>query len=154
MLRRNKHMKLAYQYWLQSITGLGKYVSGGSKNFKATLSANGKSVANQGGDKGFSWTVPRASEKKSLVVNLDKADEGKVFLILTSEGIKTNPEFKTGGEGLALSRIYRKQDGSPLDPEAEVALGEVIFTENSGWPMRPWASTAAKPPCSDMASRL
>lgn len=114
-----------------SVTGLGRYVQGGAKGFDADLLVGGKPLpagsTSKTGDK--SWTVVRASEKPALAVKVAKKDQGKVYLMLSSEGIRQQPDFKMGGQGLAITRNYRKADGTPLDAEAEVTLGEVIFTE-------------------------
>ncbi len=132
-LRAQKSSWYTTQEIVWAVTGLGKFVQGGAKAFDATLKVDGKEegapTLAQGGDK--SWRLRRASEKNKLSVVVDKKDEGKVYLMLSSEGVRAVPDYRTGGEGLKISRAYRKQDGSPLDPEAEVALGEVIFTELS-----------------------
>lgn len=114
-----------------AVTGLGKFVSGGSSGFDAKLLVNGKSVKPKA--EGKSWLVPRASEKQELVLDIDKKDQKRLFVLINSDGVRQasgqSDGVKVGGEGLKLSRTYRKSDGSSLDPESEVTLGSVIYTE-------------------------
>lgn len=109
-----------------SVTGLGKFVAGGATDFEAKLTVDGKARKAQAKN---SWMVNRASEKQSLKIEAAKKGAGKLFLVLSSEGVLTNTDFKTGGEGLAISRVYRKADGSELNPESGVSLAGIIYTE-------------------------
>jgi len=122
------------------ITGLGKYIGELTKSFKpAKLVANGKSIAAQdvevkkvGGEKSKedsgerTWSLYRASEYKSLSVDLDKEEGQRVFLIVSSEGVRNDAQYVTGGEGLSLSRTYRDAQGEPIDLSA-VKLGDVVY---------------------------
>lgn len=110
-----------------AVTGLGKYVTSGGKGYDAKLIVDGKAVKAKGDAK--SWLVPRASEKKQVMVDVDKGDQKRLFVLVNSDGVRQASDMKVGGEGLKVTRTYRKSDGSNLDPEAEVTLGSVIYTE-------------------------
>jgi uncharacterized repeat protein (TIGR01451 family) len=123
-LRLHRSDYYTTQELVWAVTGLGKYVQGGTKDFGAELLVNGKAVKSSG--KASTWTVARASEK-DVKLSVDKQGEGKLFLILGSEGIPTTGEAKIGGDGLKLSRRYLRPDGSTLDPSSDVKLGDVVF---------------------------
>jgi hypothetical protein len=58
--------------------------------------------------------------------------EGKLYLVLASDGVRAEAKYRTGGEGLKLSRRYRKLDGTELDVRgAAVGLAELIYVEVS-----------------------
>ncbi len=124
-LRLHQSSYYTTQELVWAVTGLGKFVQGGAKDFEAQLVVNGKDVKATG--KAGSWKVMRASEKDSVKLAVKKGDKGKLFLILGSEGIPTTGEAKIGGEGLKLSRRYLRQDGSTLDPSSDMKLGDVVF---------------------------
>lgn len=123
------------------ITGLGKHVGELTKGFKpAQLIANGKSISaesvqvksanNKKKDKSDSgertWSVYRASEYRSLALKIDKAPEQRVFLIASSEGVRQDAKFVSGGSGLALTRTYKDASGEPIKLSS-VALGDVVY---------------------------
>jgi uncharacterized protein YfaS (alpha-2-macroglobulin family) len=119
-----------------SITGLGKRVTGAASSFTPpTLVADGKEVASQVKDaktaraSDRTWTLARASERKGLAMELKDKSEGKLYLIVNSDGVRTSPQVKTGGEGLAISRTYRTLDGSEVDTSSAVDLAELIYVE-------------------------
>jgi alpha-2-macroglobulin len=119
-----------------SITGLGKRVTGAASSFTPpTLVADGKEVASQvkdtksGRASDRTWTLARASERKGLTLELKDKAEGKLFLIINSDGVRANAKVKTGGEGLAIRRTYRKLDGSTIGLAETVALADLIYVE-------------------------
>lgn len=109
-----------------SVTGLGKYVANGAANFSAKLMVNGSKRKELSKN---SWVVNRATEKKSLKLDIDKKGDGKLFLIVTSDGVLVNTDFKSGGEGISIARSYRKADGSALNTESGIVLAGIIYTE-------------------------
>ncbi|HYI03065.1 alpha-2-macroglobulin family protein [Hyalangium sp.] len=120
-----------------SITGLGKRISGATSSFTPpTLVADGKEVApkvNEGAKTARAsdrtWALVRASERKGATLELKDKGEGKLYLIINSDGVRSNGDVKTGGEGLAINRTYRKLDGSTVSPEDSVSLADLLYVE-------------------------
>ncbi len=118
-----------------SITGLGKRISGAASNFTPpTLVADGKEVAPKVNDNAKTarasdrtWTLARASERKGLTLELKDKSEGKLYLILNSDGVRSNGNVKTGGEGLEISRAYKTLDGSFVNPGDSVGLADLLY---------------------------
>ncbi|WP_408890934.1 alpha-2-macroglobulin family protein [Myxococcus faecalis] len=117
------------------ITGLGKRLKGAATSFTPpTLTVDGKEVAaKQAKDARASdrtWALARASERKSLQLDLKEKSAGTLFLVLSSEGVRSEGPPRVGGEGLKLSRKYRGQDGSEVDlKSAPVALAQLVYVE-------------------------
>jgi alpha-2-macroglobulin len=117
------------------ITGLGKRLQGSATTFTPpTLTVAGKTVApvaeKDARVSDRTWALARASERASLSLDLKEKGSGSVYLILNSEGVRTTPEVKVGGQGLALKRTWRSLDGTALDLKAHpVKLAELIYVE-------------------------
>lgn len=117
------------------ISGLGKWVEEGAKQFDPpVLTAGGKTIAPAAVPAGRktsdrTWNLARASEYDSLTLEIKGKGEGKLYLILSSEGVRTEPDWRTGGEGLRLQRRYLDALGTPLDPAADLALGDLVYVE-------------------------
>ncbi|NMO14970.1 hypothetical protein HPC49_15965 [Pyxidicoccus fallax] len=117
------------------ITGLGKRLQGAASNFAPpVLTADGKVVAPtqekdaRGSDR--TWALARASERKGLQVEVKSKDEGKLYLILSSEGVRSDGQVRTGGQGLRLTRTWRKLDGTPLDVRGNpLTLADLVYVE-------------------------
>ena len=58
---------------------------------------------------------------------LTEAPKGKVFAILTSDGIREDAVYDEGGKGLAVERSYVDAEGEPIDVN-QLELGEVVYT--------------------------
>jgi hypothetical protein len=127
-------------YWFTTqeitwgVTGLGKRIGETTKAFSpAVLVANGKELKPQlatgGKTNDRTWAVARASEYSELKVRVDDIQGGgKIFAILSSDGVKENAVYKLGGAGLKLDRSYRTADGEPLNlSDGSIALGEMIY---------------------------
>jgi alpha-2-macroglobulin len=120
-----------------SVTGLGKRVSGAASGFTPpTLVADGKEVAPKAQQEGKSarasdrtWALVRASERKGVTLDLKDKGEGKLFLIINSDGVRSNSTVKTGGQGLAIRRTYKKLDGSTVSPGDSVNLADLLYVE-------------------------
>ncbi|MBN1208467.1 MAG: hypothetical protein JXB05_26640 [Myxococcaceae bacterium] len=119
-----------------SITGLGKRVTGAASSFTPpTLMVDGKEVASQVRDSKSArasdrtWALARASERKGLTLELKDKSEGKLYLILNSDGVRSGSQVRTGGEGLTISRTYRKLDGATISPGEAVGLADLIYVE-------------------------
>jgi hypothetical protein len=118
------------------VTGLGKRLHGRVSGVtSAVLTVDGKVVAPKqdakkvkGTDR--TWALARASERKSLELEVKTQGEGKVYVFVTSEGVHTEPRVKAGGEGLKLSRRWRKLDGTELSPgPGPVGLADLVYVE-------------------------
>ena len=119
------------------VTGLGKRVAGAASRFSPpVLMADGKEVAPRKGlsrrSSDRTWALARASERQGLSLKVAEKAEGKLYLVLASDGVRAEAKYRTGGEGLKLSRRYRKLDGTELDVRgAAVGLAELIYVEVS-----------------------
>ncbi len=115
------------------ITGLGKHVTGAGADFKGLeLTAGGTTLEPEKPAKGpkrndRSWAVPRASER-DLALDVKNIKDGELYLVLTSEGVKQNATYRTGGEGLQVTRVYKDADGQPVNLAA-IQLGDVVYTQ-------------------------
>jgi uncharacterized protein YfaS (alpha-2-macroglobulin family) len=110
------------------VTGLGKRVKTTAAGIKPSLKLNGKEAPRDGGAEGDpTWTVVRASEYNSVAVELPESPKGKLFAIVTSEGIRVDAVYEEGSSGLAVSRVYVDADGDEMDV-SQIGLGEVVYT--------------------------
>ena len=66
-----------------------------------------------------------------MELSIAKKGEGKLFLLITSEGVpKDGSGIPYGGEGLSLKRRYLTAEGAPFDPATtSVKLGELLYVE-------------------------
>jgi alpha-2-macroglobulin len=130
---RQESRRYSTQELVWGITGLGKFL-GAVAEVAGTpgLTANGQSVEPSSARPGdWRFELARASEHRSVVLDLP-ADAGDgLFLIVASEGVRADqPEPPPGGDGLILRRTFRRLSGEPFDPAVEgVALGEVVGVE-------------------------
>lgn len=118
------------------ITGLGKTLEAGAQDFAPpTLVADGRQlqpVALPPGVKRSdrTWDLPRAGEYERLTLTVPRKGEGKLFLILVSEGVREQDGAPYGGEGLQLERRWLDAQGNALgSPPAGVKLGELVYVE-------------------------
>lgn len=117
------------------VTGLGKRLSGMTSKFDApVLTVNGRAVApaprsptETGSDR--TWALARASEVGSLRLRMSQPPEGKVFLVISSEGVRKKPEVRSGGAGLSVRREVRSLDGTVVDLQKPLQLGQLAFVE-------------------------
>lgn len=114
------------------VTGLGKRVAQNSTSGKVELRIDGKKVdpdqvGKPGKPKDPSWAVTRASER-SVELDVKDTGNGRLFLVVNSEGIKENSIYQTGGKGLALTRDYLDAEGNEVDL-AKVQLGDVVYAK-------------------------
>ncbi|MBI5069273.1 MAG: hypothetical protein HZB56_13645 [Deltaproteobacteria bacterium] len=117
------------------VTGLGKRVGAVARDFKpGKLLADGKAVeprpvAGRSADR--TWALARASEYRSLRLEVaGKGQGGPLYAILSSEGVRERPELRTGGNGLSVTRTWRRLDGTALDLAAgELPLAGLAFVE-------------------------
>ncbi len=116
------------------LTGLGKWVHGGAEEFSPPeLLTDGRKRAPRspapgakGGDR--VWALARAGEYKSVDVRVAKKGAGRLYLVLTSEGVRRHPDVREGGSGLSVTRRYLNRDGTPLDLH-KLALGDWVVVQ-------------------------
>lgn len=116
------------------ITGLGKWVQGlGAKGTAAgTLTADGvvidpRKMKTKTNDK--TWSLNRASEYKSLTLDIPQQAEG-MWLVINSTGVRTGSDYKVGGNGLDITRTYRNLAGEAIDlADGKVQLGDLVYVE-------------------------
>ena len=114
------------------VTGLGKFARAGAEGFAPPLlSANGRRLTPLPNDKNSdrTWNLARASEYEQLTLEVPEKGEGKLYLIVSSEGVREVPDWKTGGEGLSLNRRFLGADGQPLDLARGLTLGDLVYVE-------------------------
>jgi hypothetical protein len=130
-LEGQKSAHYTTQELVWGVTGLGKRVAAGSRDFSGIeLLEDGKPVARIPAKKGDAeprWAIPRASER-DLTLKVGDAGSGKLYLVVNSEGVKAGAELKTGGSGLSLTRTYHDPDGKPVKLD-DVQLGDVVYTK-------------------------
>lgn len=116
------------------ITGLGKRVKDSAGEFSPpTLAANGKNLEPKMNDKKSkssdrTWALARASEYKSLSLNVADKGKGNLYLLLSSEGVREVPDFKVGGEGLSIHRTWRDATGNQVNPD-NLTLADLVYVE-------------------------
>jgi len=119
-----------------SITGLGKYAAAGAVDFTPpVVHAGGRRieprepVPGRGNER--TWSLARASEYDQLTIEVpEKKGEGKLYLILSSEGVRKEGEARFGGEGLKLRRDYRDAAGDGVDlAGGGHRLGDLVYVE-------------------------
>lgn len=141
-LREPRSSGYTTQELVWGITGLGKRVAGAASSFgEPVLSVEGKAVATKdlkgrrSSDR--TWALARASERKGMALKVDKKGEGKLYLLVASEGVREGGQHRYGGQGLKVERRFRRLDGSELDvrsttvPLAELVYVEVAVTNNT-----------------------
>jgi uncharacterized protein YfaS (alpha-2-macroglobulin family) len=116
------------------VTGLGKWVNATSKGIATgTLTADGATVDARKTKKPTNdktWSIARASEKKSLVLDVPESAAG-MYLVISSQGVRAGADYKVGGNGLAVGRTYRDLAGDVIDlSQGTVKLGDVIYVED------------------------
>ncbi len=100
---------------------------------EGTESAGG---AGQAAANNWSWTVPRASQRRNVEVRVpglgsNGLAETQLYLQVSSFGVRSGADQPgPGSSGLTLERRFRRASGALFDPSSEtVALGEVVTVE-------------------------
>ncbi|HYO54987.1 MG2 domain-containing protein [Archangium sp.] len=134
-LKQERSSDYTTQELVWGITGLGKRVAGAASKFAPpVLTADGKEVATQQGTRqrasDRTWALVRASERKGLTLKVPEKGEGRLYLVLASEGVRVDGQYRTGGEGLSLTRQYRNLEGDVLDVRGgTVNLADLVYVE-------------------------
>jgi len=111
------------------LTALGKwYGADADTSFSANLLANGRAVKasdHEEGSKHANWGMVRASEYDSMTLEVDELPESQLYLVVSSEGVRSEPNVEFGGAGLSVSREYLNEAGEELD--GNVQLGDIVY---------------------------
>lgn len=115
------------------ISGLGKVLSQGSRDYKATLTAGGRALEpdswGQGGASDvLSWSLVRASEIGDLALKVDKAGDGKLYAMVQSEGVRQGATWDFGGQGLSVTREYLTPEGRAVSLD-NIELGDLVLSK-------------------------
>ena len=112
------------------VTGLGKWTEGAAADFgDAKLVINGKRPKPQSEHKGRadrSWSVHRLSEYENVGIELSNK-KGKVYAMISSDGVREGSEAKVGGNKLSVYRRYYDAEGNQLEPTHQ--LGDLVYVE-------------------------
>jgi alpha-2-macroglobulin len=117
------------------ITGLGKYLESGTwEHATPILLASGRAAPPEplppgSASRDRTWSLYRASEQPELTLDVPSKGEGKLYLVLSSEGVPTSGSARYGGEGLELTRRLLDAAGEPLDLAAPLPLGALVYVE-------------------------
>ncbi len=135
-LKQSESRYYTTQEILWGVTGLGKWLEEGAKEFDpGVLKANGRTVEpvtkGQHSSAERAWNLSRAGEYDRLELAVSQKGEGKLFLLITSEGVpKDGSGIPYGGKGLSLKRRYLTAEGLPLNPaKSRVKLGDLLYVE-------------------------
>jgi uncharacterized protein YfaS (alpha-2-macroglobulin family) len=125
----------SYAYTTQEIgwatTALGKWFADAAQDWGgAELMLDGKPwkpVA--GGEQGkqLTWDVYRASEYKSVSLKLARKGAGKLYAVISSEGVRVNPTTKPEQRGLEVTVTTFDQQGLPIAADKPAKLGELRY---------------------------
>ena len=116
------------------LSGLGKWVtaSKGSGVAGGTLTADGAEIAPRaikGKSTSKTWSVVRASEYGKLSLDVPAAAAG-MWLVVTTDGVRANTDYKVGGNGLTVARSYHALDGTVVDVAKDpLHLGDLLTVE-------------------------
>jgi len=117
------------------VTGLGKRVGAVARDFKpGRLLADGRAVESRpvaGRSADRTWALARASEYRSLRLEVaDRGQGGPLYAVLSSEGVRQEPELRVGGSGLSVTRTWRRLDGTAVDLQGgDLSLAGLLFVE-------------------------
>lgn len=128
----------SYSYTTQElvwgVTALGKRAGARPARFQATLVAAGKALPppvspDKGAPPRTTWSVARASEHGALALRVARSSEGKAYALLSSEGVRRDGDYRTGGDGLRIERVFRRLDGGEVSPAQPITLGDLLFVQ-------------------------
>lgn len=128
----SKTQNVGYMYSTQEmgwgLTALGKWFEGSEDSVDAKVVADGRAVKSElvaGKSGGANWGIVRASEYSELRLELGVVPEKPLYLVVSSEGVRTKPTVVFGGEGMSVTREYLNEKGEKI--EGKVGLGELVY---------------------------
>lgn len=115
------------------MTGLGKIIQKGARDYDVRLTRNGTVTkpdtwGSGGKASELTWSIYRASEAGDLDIKVEKAGGGELYAVINSEGVRTDGQWRFGGNRLAVQRTYLDQDGDTINLDA-VELGDVVYAK-------------------------
>ncbi len=125
----------SYYYTTQEIgwatSALGKWFADAAQDWSgAELLVDNKAWQPvTGGEQGkeLTWDVPRASDYKAMSLKLGRKGEGKLYAIVSSEGVRVAPTVKPGQRGLDLKVETFDQQGASIAAAAPAKLGALRY---------------------------
>lgn len=116
------------------VSGLGKWV--GATTVKGavaagTLTADGAAIKARvaKGTKDLTWHLVRASEYGKVTLDVPDSVAG-LWLVTTTDGVRTGADYKVGGNGMSISRSYHTPDGTVVDIAKDpLHLGDLLTVE-------------------------
>ena len=120
------------QELMWGVTGLGRRVAAGSKEFSVpSLTAGGADMTPRWTDRDSSersWDIQRLSERGKVSLTVDNIGPGKLYALIGSEGVEEEATWDVGGNGLTVTRQYLTPEGQPLDPTS-IQLGDLVIVK-------------------------
>ena len=117
------------QELMWGVTGLGRRVSAGSKEFSVpALTAGGTAMEPRWTDRDSSeraWEIQRLGERGKVSLRVDEISSGKLYALVASEGVEEDATWEVGGHGLTVTRQYLTPEGQPIDPTS-IELGDLV----------------------------
>ncbi|MEM7244259.1 MAG: MG2 domain-containing protein [Acidobacteriota bacterium] len=133
LLRSDPDRRLTTQDMAWVVSGLGKLLAEGADDFEPPrLLAGDAELASSPPPPGRptnerSWSLLAASERDDLVLDLPSKGDGTLWLILSSEGVRTDGELVVGGSSLKVERVFLDGAGEPVSFEdGEHSLGDLV----------------------------
>lgn len=118
------------QELMWGVSGLGRWVGSNQSVPAAGVKMNGDWVsqaADRKGKSGMAWHLAGASQAESIEIDLGNPPKHAVALVITTEGLPTNPvPADSGDQGMAITRVYKTADGNTVRPD-DVNLGELVY---------------------------
>jgi uncharacterized protein YfaS (alpha-2-macroglobulin family) len=128
-LQGNSSRWYTTQELVWGVTGLGRRISAGAKDFAVpVLVAGGTTLEPRWTDRDTSeraWEVTRLSERGAPTLTVESKGEGVLYALVASEGVQQGAVWQEGAEGIRVSRRYLTQEGAPIDPTG-LSLGDLV----------------------------
>jgi len=111
------------------ITGLGRRISSGAKDFSVpALAAGGTELEARWTDRDTSeraWEVNRLSERGAVSLTIESKGEGALYALISSQGVEEGAAWEEKAAGIRVTRRYLDFEGAAIDPTA-VTLGDLV----------------------------
>jgi len=128
-LQGNSSRYYTTQELVWGITGLGRRISSGAKNFSVpTLVAGGTELEPRFSDKDSSeraWDITRLSERANPTLTVETKGEGKLYALVASEGVQAEAVWEEGAQGIRVARSYLDMEGGFADTTG-LSLGDLV----------------------------
>lgn len=135
--RRSRYYTTQELVW--GVTGLGKWLQGSAASFEPpVLRVDGASVepepASGTGEtpdrktRDRTWALARVSEAEAVEMEVERVDEGKLYLVMSSEGLREDTPPRYGGSGVSVRREFLTAGGTAMPvTTGEHTLGDMVY---------------------------